>query len=185
MTHVVPLFAADQLLASAVLAGDASARKELVMRLMPRLRAVTRRILPVRSDAEDALQNTVIEVLRSLHTYQGQTPIERWVDRIAARVSLRLAVDERARLKVVEPMDELPVAVDQSVAPGTSLDMARALSALPTGPREALQLRYILGFGVEEIAEVTQAPLNTVKTRLKTGLKLLRESIGLGVELPS
>jgi RNA polymerase sigma-70 factor (ECF subfamily) len=175
-------FAADQLLAAAVAGGDASARHRLVLRVMPRVRTVARRILPSASDVDDAVQNAVLEVLRSLHTYQGQTNLERWVDRITARVSLRQAMDMRKRLKVVEPVEELPPVAAVVPSVSTSLDVARQLKALPDGPREAVQLRYILGFSVEEIAECTHAPLNTVKTRLKTGLRLLRASMGLAVE---
>jgi RNA polymerase sigma-70 factor (ECF subfamily) len=55
--------------------------------------------------------------------------------------------------------------------------LAAATARLPAVYREALTLRFEEGMKLEEIAEVTRAPLSTVKSRVQRGLECLKQSI--------
>jgi RNA polymerase sigma-70 factor (ECF subfamily) len=56
--------------------------------------------------------------------------------------------------------------------------LAAALAELPALCREALTLRFEEGMKLEEIAEVTRAPLSTVKSRVRRGLEAMRQKLG-------
>ncbi len=182
MTSIEHLFATDRFLASAVVAGSAGAREQFVRRLMPRVRAVTRRILMSKTDADDVSQNAILSILGSLHTYKGQTSLERWADRITARVAIHFARSQRRRNHVEEPNAELPQVATGDTSVAVRLELEQVMRTLPEAPREALQLKYILGLSVDEIAELTEVPVNTAKTRLKTGLRMMREGFAFGAE---
>ncbi len=55
--------------------------------------------------------------------------------------------------------------------------VARAVAALPEDMREAVVLKYYQGLKLVEVAEIVEAPLSTVKSRLARGLVLLRETM--------
>lgn len=138
-----------------------------------------------RTEADDVSQNAILSILGSLHTYKGQTSLERWAASVTARVAIHFARTQRRRHFVEEPHAELPPSATSETPIGVRLELEQVMRTLPEAPREALQLRYILGLSVEEIAELTDVPVNTAKTRLKTGLRLMREgysqsSEGLG-----
>ncbi len=55
--------------------------------------------------------------------------------------------------------------------------LAAALAELPALYREALTLRFEEGMRLEEIAEVTHAPLSTVKSRVRRGLEAMKQNL--------
>jgi RNA polymerase sigma-70 factor (ECF subfamily) len=179
VTRIEGPFLDDRALAAAVAAGDAPSRERVVRRLMARVRAVTRRVLGGAPDADDAAQNAMLEVLRSAHTYQGHVPLEAWSDRISARVALRQAETGRRRLSVVAQEETLPDAPDLRAPSPDVLDVGVHVRALPEVQRHTIELKYGLGFSVEEIAEAMGVSPNTVKTRLKAGLRGLRAAMHL------
>jgi RNA polymerase sigma-70 factor (ECF subfamily) len=141
----------------------------------------------VRSEAlaEDASQVALVEILQSAHTYGARSSLERWADRITARITLKHAREERKRFSLVssldEPEAEEPPSVDRDPADLARAETPRALEAyllgIPEAQREALVMKHSLGYTVEEIAEETGVPVGTVKDRLVTGRRQMRRLI--------
>jgi RNA polymerase sigma-70 factor (ECF subfamily) len=123
--------------------------------------------------------------LQSARTYGARSSLERWADRITARITLRHARDERRRFQVVSSLDEEGAAEPsapvrdhaEEVRSETPRALAEYLDALPETQREALVLKHSLGHTVEEIAEITGVPVGTVKDRLVTGRRQVRKLI--------
>ena len=93
--------AEDVALARAAATGDPGARRELAERLLARVRAVVFRIAGVDPDAEDMSQAAIIEVLRSAHTFRGESALETWAERIAIRSAVRRLKQRRYRTSIV------------------------------------------------------------------------------------
>ena len=66
---------------SRVAQADSSAQSELVHRLMGRVYRTTASLLRSRSDADDATQMSLLEIMKSAGTYRGQSSLETWADR--------------------------------------------------------------------------------------------------------
>jgi RNA polymerase sigma-70 factor, ECF subfamily len=176
--------AADLSLMRRVASADRHAQRVLAHRLAPRVQAASRRLLRNRADADDASQLALMEILRSAGTYQDISSIERWADRITTRTVLRYARNQRrlpwqqlAALVDTEnlstPAPEEPVA-DAS----TPRSMDEYLAELPAARREVLVMKHSLGYTTQEIAELTQSPVGTIKDRLVAARKQLRKLIG-------
>jgi RNA polymerase sigma-70 factor (ECF subfamily) len=176
--------AADLSLMRRVASADRHAQRVLAHRLAPRVQAASRRLLRNRADADDASQLALMEILRSAGTYQDISSIERWADRITTRTVLRYARNQRrlpwqqlASLVDTEnlstPAPEEPVA-DAS----TPRSMDEYLAELPAARREVLVMKHSLGYTTQEIAELTQSPVGTIKDRLVAARKQLRKLIG-------
>ncbi|MCB9701124.1 MAG: RNA polymerase sigma factor [Myxococcales bacterium] len=180
-----PLFAAERRLAAAVARGERAAATEFARRLLPVARRVTLALVGPVADADDLCQGALVELLESAHTYAGRGPLEAWARRIIARRSLRTLRASR-RVQIVEfgeAHGEGPAALES-----LREDLPRAvdeyLAALPESQRTALLLRHALGHTLVEIAEITGAPVPTVKSRVLTALttirRLIRRDLHLG-----
>lgn len=159
---------------------DASAQEALVERLSVRVLAVSRRLCGSLSDAEDAAQIALLEILRSAKNFRAEASLEGWADRITVRTALRTQNRERRRAALIErwaPLGRLPWGARAYVSPQEPLDVEVFLGRLSPTKREAFVLRYALEFSVEEIAEITDAPVGTVKDRLHSARKELKKAI--------
>jgi RNA polymerase sigma-70 factor (ECF subfamily) len=180
--------AEDLELMSLVAAADPAASRVLAERLVSRVHRVARSILREAADADDAAQQSLIEIIGSAKSYRGGASIERWSDRIAVRTTMRLV---RERRKLAGRVDD-GVDLDEIVsAPGASETAdsapraaAEYLSTLPDKQRNALVLRHVMGYSVTEIAELTDSSPNTVKDRLLRGARemrrLIRRDVAIG-----
>ncbi len=123
------------------------------------------------ADAEDAVQDTFVAVLRGLSRFRGECEISTWIYRIAIRSALRV----RARRPKTASLD-----VDPAIEPGDPAlrreDARRvrvALSRLSSAHRVALALSSLKGLSHREIAETLGIPEGTVWSRLHLARKKL------------
>ncbi|MEE9383921.1 MAG: RNA polymerase sigma factor [Nannocystaceae bacterium] len=183
-------FAPERALAQAVAMGDPQAADRFARRLAPYVRRVTRTLLQDKSEAEDAAQSALLEILESARSYAGRGSLEGWAHRITVRVALRGVrkerkrraneplVDEVGELEGHQPRELYPIA---DALPGELTDY---LGRLPEVQRVALVLRYALGHTVPEISRLTESPIPTVKSRLLRGQgeirKMIRRDLNIG-----
>ncbi|HEX2679645.1 MAG TPA: RNA polymerase sigma factor, partial [Polyangiales bacterium] len=132
------------------------------------------------ADAEDGSQLALIEILRSAGTYKDISSIERWADRITVRTVLRHAREQRKKPWHFGFVDAETVSIPPEEAPpseGTPRAVEDYLAELPAARREVLVMKHSLGYTTEEIAELTNNPIGTVKDRLVAARKQLRKLI--------
>lgn len=121
--------------------------------------------------AEDIAQDTLVKAWLALPTLRSTTSLRSWVLRIAHNTAISTL---RTRRAIVVDPHELP---DQSTAPERSVenrvqggevinDFVEALDDLDDLSRSIVVLREVEGLSYEEIADVLEVPLPTVKTRL-------------------
>ncbi len=143
------------------------------------------RMLKVRSDAEDLLQEVFVQVWRQAQSYSVQrgSP-EAWIVNIARSRAIDkirsirrmeksfVLTDDPAR---VESSDNVESSAAESEA---RMAMNSALANLPETQRKVLELAYFDGLTQTEIANRLAEPLGTVKTRMRSGIQRLRDMLG-------
>lgn len=171
----------DLALMAAAGRGDGQAQRELARRLLPRVRTSVSYLAFRSSDADDLVQVSLVEVLRSAGTFRGESSIETWADRITARTVARGLRRAHARQEQVEATAELPDVPDVGEGdadPATRALLRRRLVELmervPLENRVPVLYKYVYGYSLEEIAELVEAPVNTVRNRLLRGKARLR-----------
>jgi RNA polymerase sigma-70 factor (ECF subfamily) len=165
---------------------DRAARRELALRLLPRVRRTVRAVLGQHDDLDDAIQVCLMEVLRAAPGYRGDSSIETWARKIVVRRAMRFARRQRMRLVVDPESDPSDVAVpeeDVRLSERLPRPLAAYLDSLPEIHRVALVLRHGFGFSLREIADMTGTSANTIKMRLFHGLKKLRKLIDRDLQL--
>lgn len=166
-------------LARAALGQDPEAVRGFLLAISPTIRRVCRGVVGAQhSDLEDIIQDCLIDVTRALPSYRFEGNLLGYVTKIAIRralVSRRRSVARVRHLQLLEDIhDELPV----SDASASEIERAEVMRDLIGRVRpiqaETLVLRVVLGFSIEEIAQLTEVSVNTVKTRLRLGKNALR-----------
>ena len=163
--------------------GDRRAAHELLSELLPRVRNLVRYLIRGDSDVDDMAQLSLIEILRGLGSYRGEGSFHAWSDRIVVRTTLGHAKRRRAErgqreaaaphLRAVREPGERPDAFIQRH------ELARLLDALPDEQREALILHHVVGLSAPEVAEELAIPFETARSRLRLGMRKLREALGV------
>lgn len=163
-------------LAERLRSGDETALGELFDRHAALVNGLALRILRNPTDAEDVVQEVFVQAWRQRERFDvGRGSLQAWLCTMARTRALdRL---RRVAARREEPEDAAP----SPSAPPSTLDqmtVRKALDVLSDGQRRAIELAYYEGLTQTEIAERLQEPLGTVKTRIRTGLLRLRESLG-------
>ncbi|HKJ25115.1 MAG TPA: sigma-70 family RNA polymerase sigma factor [Myxococcota bacterium] len=164
--------------------GDAKAYEGLLQELLPEIRSLVRRRLPDEAAVEDVVQNTLLAIHRSRHTYRPERPFGPWlravtrnafVDHVRARG--RRSEREVSLEAVPEPAGEPAPAYEGS---GLSPELERALAALPAAQREAVELIQLRGLSVAEAAVRAGVSIAALKVRAHRGYRALRASLSGG-----
>jgi RNA polymerase sigma-70 factor, ECF subfamily len=163
-------FSADFSLARRASTHDAEAQRELVQRLLPRVRGVCQALLRDPTNARDASQTAMLEVLCSTASYRGECSLEHWADRVISRTALRWIARERRSAQI--PLGD-PRLREGELTP-TKTFLRECLEVLPEPQATALVLRTCFEYTVDEVAELTQVSRNTVKDRLVRARQTLR-----------
>ncbi len=158
-------------------AGDETAFEDLIAARLDRLYATARLILHDPVLAEDAVQETIINVWRDLPGLRDPERFEGWLRRILTHACLNLARRSRhARAELQLEPDALATA-DASAAIVEREALDRAFTTLSAEHRAVIVLRYYLGGSVPELAETLGLRLGTAKSRLSRAEAALRMAL--------
>ena len=150
---------------------------------------MARRIAGPTRDADDATQEALIKIVRSLPKFDGRSSFGTWAYRIATNAALDELRKRKRRPALhsvrdddtddggFEPVDEMSERRIGSVADRLALD--DALAALPEDYRAAVVLRDVGDLDYAEIADILDVPVGTVKSRIARGRRLLADELRL------
>ena len=174
-------------LLSAVARGDQAAFADLYDRVAGPVYGLVRRVLRDPSQSEEITQEVLLEVWRTAtrfdhHRGSAQGWImtmahRRAVDRVRSEQASRNRDERVATLNAAggsfdEVAEDVEIRIEQQ-------QVRQALGRLTDLQRQAVELAYYQGYTYREVAELLDAPLGTVKTRLRDGLIRLRDTIGV------
>ena len=129
--------------------------------------------------AEDLTQNVFLKVWTSPDAFRGGSFVA-WVSRVARNRALDILRSRAVHPETAIPAD-LPLdgALDDAVFARIDAERVRdALATLPSEQRSLIELGFFGGVTHQELARQTDTPLGTVKTRIRSGLRRMRESLG-------
>jgi RNA polymerase sigma-70 factor (ECF subfamily) len=184
----------DEELVARSMGGDLDSFNQLVLRWERPIYALAYRVIGREEDARDVAQETFLRAFRALSGFKGQAKFSSWL----YRITLNLCRDWIRRERRA-PVAQAPEGVDlvelaSEAEPLETIEdlvarrelgraVARAMATLPEEQRTAIVLKEYHGLTFQEIAELLDCPLSTVKTRLYQGLSVLRKQLAqAGVE---
>jgi RNA polymerase sigma-70 factor (ECF subfamily) len=161
---------------------DERAFAALVERHASRMTAVAARILGARADAEDAVQRAFLRCHLAAATYRPEWTVSTWLYRILTNICVDEIRRRKARREDRTPGLEIASAAGRGAAEPVSarIDVGRGLQRVPSEARVLLVLHYVDGLSYGELARVRGISVNTVKSQLARGKKILREALQQG-----
>lgn len=133
---------------------------------------ISKSILIYDADCEDAVSEVVLKAFTRLGTLKEEQYFRTWLIRILINECYKR---KKARSRVL-PIDEYAKAI-----PAQDNDYSylyEAIMKLRDNVKIVIVLHYIEGYSVDEIGRILKIPAGTVKSRLHTGRRLLKEDIG-------
>jgi RNA polymerase sigma-70 factor, ECF subfamily len=164
----------DASLIAATLAGDTAAFGQLVGLYQDRLYNSLVRVLGSAEDAADIVQDAFMQAYTKLGTFRGTSAFYTWLYRIAFNLAMShtrrqhkaASLDGMKSLVGEEPLDGEPTAESGMIQQERAELVHAALGQLTMEYRQILVLREIDGCRYEEIAEILDVPVGTVRSRL-------------------
>lgn len=173
----------DFLLVQRTVAGDQKAFELLVLKYQRRIERLIGRMVRDVDLVEDIAQETFIRAYRALHQFRGEAQFYTWLYRIAVNTAKKALVDMKRDPTVPEAALRSNDDEDETYRPGNepisdetpdsvlaaneiAAAVNAAMEALPAELRQAVTLREIEGLSYEEIAEVMNCPIGTVRSRI-------------------
>jgi RNA polymerase sigma-70 factor (ECF subfamily) len=171
---------ADLLLVERVQSGDREAFGLLVSKYQRKLLRLVMRLVRDPAEAEDVTQEAFIKAYRALPNFRGDSAFYTWLYRIGVNTAKNWLVAHGRRMPLMsEVVDDDSEGIEEGVllrddATPDRVLMSRqigetvnaAMDALPEDLRTAISLREIEGLSYEEIAQVMDCPIGTVRSRI-------------------
>ncbi len=175
-----PVLVARRTVFLAALAGDAAAYRLFLDTISTRLRGYLRQMLAragrhEASEAEDVLQETLLALHLSRHSYDPTSPVTAWAHAIARYKlvdHLRRSGRHAANLPIDDEAYQL-AAAPESAASDARLDLKRALQALPERTRTLIDRVKIQGGSVAEAANAAGMTETAAKVAIHRGLQAM------------
>ena len=174
-------------LARSAARGDRRAQRTLFVTLGPLLLGTVRSVLGAgHPDVEDVLQEVLVALHGALPSFRGECRTSHFAGRVALHTAMnaRRRAGYRARYTPSTPPEELvehpvdgPSPAEARRAAERREALLRLVDTLPPAQAEVLALHVVLGYSVDETADATGAPRDTVRSRLRAALASLRQRV--------
>jgi RNA polymerase sigma-70 factor (ECF subfamily) len=184
---------ADEELMQMVRRGDADAFAVIYERHASSAFSLAYRMMGSRALAEDVTQEAFLSAWRSAARYDStRGSVRTWLLGIVHNRAIDAM--RRGRVRDFPRVDDETAAERLESGERTDAEVARreeaatiraAIDKLPREQSQVIELAYFGGFTHTEIAEMIDAPVGTVKGRMRLGLKKLRDQLGQGAVMPA
>jgi RNA polymerase sigma-70 factor (ECF subfamily) len=166
----------DRALVRRFLDGERAAGDELVNRYQSSVFNVALRMLGNVQDAEDVTQTTFGNAFAALDSYDPRYRFFSWIYRMTVNESLNTLKRRRNVVSLDGSFDVPAHAISQSASEAEDR-VGRALLELKPDDRAVVVLKHFVSFSYEEISDVLEVPVKTVKSRLFTARERMRQSL--------
>lgn len=191
---MTPSADADALLIERIKRGDTRAFEMLVVKYQRRVERLIGRMVRDSDLVQDIAQETFIRAYRAIPQFRGESAFYTWLYRIAVNTAKKALVDLKRDPLVLESAmgssddDEEPSRAENELTDGETPESVlagkevaacvnAAIGALSEDLRQAITLREIEGLSYEEIADVMNCPIGTVRSRIFRAREAIAERL--------
>ena len=179
----------DQILVEKVQKGDQQAFNLLVIKYQHKVASLVSRYVP-QADVPDVAQESFIKAYRAIGSFRGDSAFYTWLYRIAVNTAKNylVAQDRRPPASDLEASDadnfesagalkEISNPENLMLSDELKRVVFRTIESLPEDLRMAITLRELDGLSYEEIAEVMDCPVGTVRSRIFRAREAIDEKV--------
>jgi RNA polymerase sigma-70 factor (ECF subfamily) len=166
--------------------GDTAAFEDLYERVAGSVFGIIRRVLRDPAQSEEVAQEVLVEIWRSASRFdRARGTATTWIHTMAHRRAIdrvraaQASHDREERVAVRDHQPAYDVVAEAVVTRLEQEQVRQCLGSLTDLQRESVTLAYYGGYSYREVARLVDAPLGTVKTRMRDGLIRLRDCLGV------
>jgi RNA polymerase sigma-70 factor (ECF subfamily) len=188
---VNPERAIDQKLVEKAQRGDKKAFGMLVEKYQRRLNRLLSRMVRDQSEIEDIVQDSFIKAYRAINNFRGDSAFYTWLYRIGINTAknhlVKLGKRPKAMNEVdieeIENFEDAPDLRNHETPESTMMSseivasVNQTIAALPSELREAISLREMDGLSYEEISDLMNCPIGTVRSRIFRAREVIAEKL--------
>ena len=183
---------ADMAIVHRVQAGDVAAFDELILKYRERVLGIIYNMTSNREDAADLTQDTFIKMFQSIHRFSGQSSFFTWLYRIAVNTALshlrkhrlrsffslqQIDADEPVSREIIAALTDTSGAEKDTYVRELQEKLNEAMQKLSIKHRTVVTLFEIEGLSHQEIAEIMDSSVGTVRSRLHYAKQLLQAEL--------
>lgn len=156
--------------------GDARALETLCVRHAPRVERLARHLLATPEDAQDAAQESLAKLVKSIRQFRGESQFTTWLHRLVVNTCRDVAQREAKRRH--EPLlEDLRAAPERPDTVGLRDELSSALAGISSAQAKVVVLKDALELSFEEVAAVADIPVGTAKCYAHRARRSLRERL--------
>lgn len=188
----------DQLLVERVQRGDQKAFALLVEKYQRKLGRLLARMIRDQAEVEDVVQESFIKAYRALPNFRGDSAFYTWLYRIGINtaknhlvamgrrpsVSNDIEVEDAENFEDGDELRTLDTPETELMTKELAQTVKQAIDALPQELKTAITLRELDGLSYEEIAELMQCPIGTVRSRIFRARESVAEKLRPMLDTP-
>jgi len=171
----------DKEFIEALILQDEDAFNRFFKYYQPLVYSIVHAIVGQSSEIEDLVQEVFLKVLKGIVHFRGESRLSTWIYSIARNHALNHISKKSNRNPTVDIEDEPPIERNDPEKELSAAERAgivkRSMKKLREEYRVALELKFMGEFSYEEIAEIMNLPVGTVKTYIHRGKEELKESL--------
>ena len=165
--------------------GDLVAYQEFIRLYSPRVHAIAYQMVGNSTDAQDIAQEVFIKLYRSLRTYKPQFAFSTWLYRLTVNRSIDyMRKHSRQKNISLDNFQDKPVIKDRAPSPDRSLELNElkgAIQKISEGltwkQRRVFVLRELQGFSTDEVAQILNCRVSTVRVHLSKARKHIKNAL--------
>ena len=175
----------DEVFVNEIKAGNAVAFEAMVLKYQPKLMSSLMAYTKSKDQAEELCQKTFIRVWQKIDSFRGDSALFTWIYRIGINLAKNDFASSFSRSsKITESLDQNEHDIPEYLSPETELiaveseeKIMQFIKTLDTDTKTAFTLREIDGRTYDEIAQILQCPIGTVRSRIFRARQLILEFI--------
>jgi RNA polymerase sigma-70 factor, ECF subfamily len=171
----------DNTLVKEVLWGNHNAFRTLIERHQGKIYYLGLKFFRNAEDAEDFSQDVFIRVYDKLKTFKGEVSFSGWLYKLAFNLAVNAYRVKRLTMSPLESHGEIE---DSAVTPEsaaleheTQNIVQKLIASLPRSYHIAIKMHYFDGLSYPEIAEITEIPVNTIKSHIRRAKELISSGL--------
>lgn len=181
----------DQQLVERVQNGDKQAFDLLVIKYQRKLARLLSHFIRDAAEVEDVTQEAFIKAYRALPSFRGDSAFYTWLYRIGINTAKNFLVSQGRKVQILEGVDgedaedfednsllkEVNTPESELISKQIAQTVSKSLDSLPEELRSAIVLREIDGLSYEEIANIMNCPIGTVRSRIFRAREAIAEQL--------
>lgn len=181
----------DQQLVERVQNGDKHAFDLLVIKYQRKLARLLSHFIRDAAEVEDVTQEAFIKAYRALPSFRGDSAFYTWLYRIGINTAKNFLVSQGRKVQILEGVDgedaedfednsllkEVNTPESELISKQIAQTVSKSLDSLPEELRSAIVLREIDGLSYEEIANIMDCPIGTVRSRIFRAREAIAEQL--------